>query len=109
MRIQLVHDHYDADHLAAVTAEMRERGAPTIRAVDTGDGTYAALEGSHRLRAAVALGLEPEIDEVEYSDADVESVVPGQFQDALTIEEVVDRSHLNPTAEFDEDGARIIG
>lgn len=47
-----------ADKLEAVKAEMETLGAPTIRVVDCGD-YYMALEGSHRLAAAHALGLEP--------------------------------------------------
>jgi hypothetical protein len=50
----------DADKLAEVTAEMRVLGAPTIEVVDCGDH-YMALEGSHRLAAAHALGLTPEL------------------------------------------------
>lgn len=44
--------------LAAVTAQMQAMGAPTIEVVDCGDH-YMALEGSHRLAAAHALGLTP--------------------------------------------------
>lgn len=47
-----------AEHLEEVKAEMAVRGAPTIQVVDCGD-YYMALEGSHRLAAAHALGLEP--------------------------------------------------
>jgi len=48
-----------ADHLEAVKADMAKLGAPTIRCVDCGDHLMA-LEGSHRLAAAHALGLTPE-------------------------------------------------
>lgn len=69
MDIALVHAHFDADHLEAVKAEMQTRGAPVIRAVWMEVyGTWVALEGCHRIRAAHALGLTPVIDEVEYSD-----------------------------------------
>jgi hypothetical protein len=54
-------NHTTANHLAAVTAEMETLGAPTIRVVDCGDH-YMALEGSHRLAAAHALGLEPVLE-----------------------------------------------
>jgi len=48
------------EHLAAVTAEMRTRGAPVLRAIrDEDQGIILALEGSHRLVAAKALGLTP--------------------------------------------------
>lgn len=65
----------DADHLNAVTDEMLTLGAPTIRVVDCGD-YYMALEGSHRLAAAHALGLVPELvileqdEEIEPEDYD---------------------------------------
>ena len=49
-----------SEQLEAVTAEMKERGAPKIEVVDCGD-YFMALEGSHRLAAAHALGLEPEL------------------------------------------------
>jgi len=55
--VYAIHD-VDADKLASVSAEMRSLGAPTIRVVDCGD-YYQALEGSHRLAAAQALGLMP--------------------------------------------------
>lgn len=68
LTISLLHDHYDANHLAAVVSEMRTMGAPTIRAVDLGEGQWAALEGCHRLRAAAELGLTPILVPVEYSE-----------------------------------------
>jgi hypothetical protein len=69
MRVTLLHDHYDTDHLADVVTEMRSLGAPTIKAIwDEGNGCWIALEGCHRLRAASELGLTPEIDAVEYGN-----------------------------------------
>lgn len=65
----------EADHLAEVMAEMVTRGRPTIRCVDCGD-YYQALEGSHRIAAAQALGLMPELviydqdDEIDVSEFD---------------------------------------
>lgn len=45
-------------HLASVIREMRERGSPVIRVHNRRDGgPLLALEGSHRLAAAVELGL----------------------------------------------------
>lgn len=108
MQIQLVHDHFDTEHLSAVMSEMRVMGAPTIKAVDIGENVYAALEGCHRIRAAIELGLQPIIEEVEYSDDSVETVVPGQFQDDLNISNVVDRCHTNPTAFFDENPRIVV-
>jgi len=57
----------DQVHLDAVKAEMLTHGAPTIRAIGNGE-IYWAIEGSHRLVAAYEMGLEPEIEEVEYSN-----------------------------------------
>ena len=54
-------------HLAEVIAEMRTLGAPSIRVVDCGD-YLMALEGSHRLAAAHALGLEPVFEVLEQDD-----------------------------------------
>jgi DNA-binding LacI/PurR family transcriptional regulator len=50
----------EASKLEAVKAEMLKLGAPTIRAVDCGD-YLMALEGCHRIAAAHALGIEPEM------------------------------------------------
>lgn len=57
----------DADRLAAITTEMETRGAPVIEVVDCGDH-YMALEGSHRLAAAHALGLVPVLTIHEQDD-----------------------------------------
>lgn len=48
----------DAEKLRSIIVEMQTLGAPTIEVVDCGD-YYQALEGSHRLAAAHALGFEP--------------------------------------------------
>jgi len=56
-----------AEKLATVKAEMEALGAPTIRVVDCGDH-YMALEGSHRLAAAHALGLEPILTVIDQDD-----------------------------------------
>lgn len=103
MDIILPHDHFDADHLKAVIDEMRGLGAPTIKAVDmTGTwGAYVALEGSHRIRAAAALGLTPIIEEVEWSDTDTtDDVVPGSYDDNWTIEQIVDGAISNHVVRF---------
>ena len=57
-----------ADRLEVVKAEMATLGAPTIRVVDCGDH-YMALEGSHRIAAAHALGLTPELVIYDQDDA----------------------------------------
>lgn len=83
-RIALLHSHYSADHLAAVTSEMVRLGAPKIKAVWLECHVmWAALEGCHRLRAAHALGLDPVIEEVEYSDSAIN-------EDGLTVSAVCD-------------------
>lgn len=65
MTIQIVAiNKVELEHLEAVTEVMRTKGAPTIRAWWTGE-QYYALEGSHRLAAAQALGLVPEIVEID--------------------------------------------
>jgi hypothetical protein len=57
----------EADKLAQVIGEMRQLGAPTIEVVECGD-YYQALEGSHRLAAAAALGLAPNLVVHEQDD-----------------------------------------
>lgn len=58
----------DADKLGEVTNEMLTLGAPVIRVVDCGD-YYMALEGSHRLAAAHALGLMPTLHILDQEDS----------------------------------------
>ena len=57
----------DSDKLESVKAEMLSLGAPAIRVVDCGDH-YMALEGSHRLAAAYALGITPVLSVVEQDE-----------------------------------------
>jgi hypothetical protein len=73
-------NHPDKDHLETVIAEMRALGAPAIRAIaDEFNNVIVALEGSHRIAAAKALGLVPVLkmladddmlscDEIGYDD-----------------------------------------
>ncbi|MDA8120233.1 MAG: hypothetical protein M0Z85_09410 [Gammaproteobacteria bacterium] len=58
MRVYSIHQPRAA-HLAAVTRLMRGMGAPLIRVVDCID-FWAAIEGTHRLRAACDLGVAPQ-------------------------------------------------
>lgn len=53
--------YFETGHLAHVIEEMRTQGPPTIRVMLQPDGTYHALEGSHRVAAAHYLGLEPKL------------------------------------------------
>lgn len=56
-------------HLSKVKWEMRSRGVPTIRVYDPGDGSpIIALEGSHRLVAAIELGLPVKLERLRLSD-----------------------------------------
>ena len=104
MNIILPHKHFDADHLAAVIEAMRTLGAPTIKAVNCGE-FYVALEGSHRIRAAQALGLMPVIEEIEYSETvTTDDVVPGQYQDCWTVAEIVDDATSSETVTLTKDG-----
>ena len=98
MKIALIHNHYDEAHLAAVIEEMKTLGAPVIKAVWMECyGHYAALEGCHRIRAAKALGLVPEIEDVEYSDELVEGM-----QDNMTIAQVADSSNESEVISFED-------
>lgn len=61
--------------LVQVISEMKTLGAPVIQCFEMDDGTYLALEGSHRLTAAKELGLIPildVVDKIERNDPDVE-------------------------------------
>lgn len=66
MKIALLHNHYNEDHLAEVMADMGAMGAPTIKVLDLDfDDMYQALEGSHRLRACERLLITPVIEIVD--------------------------------------------
>lgn len=55
-----LHAHFDPAHLEYVVSEMTRRGPPRIRAsYDPVTGCWFAAEGTHRLRAAIRLGLAP--------------------------------------------------
>jgi hypothetical protein len=100
MNIILPHTEFDADKLEAVKAEMLVLGAPVIKAVNCGEH-YVALEGSHRIRAAQALGLVPEIEEVEYSDeVTTDEIVPGSYEDCWTIAQIVDDAYRSTMLTF---------
>jgi hypothetical protein len=72
MTILLLHDDYSDAHLEDVKRDMVVLGAPRIKAVEH-SGAWVAIEGCHRIRAAKALGLVPEIEAVEY-DAETTTV-----------------------------------
>lgn len=74
--VVLIHKEYSQDYLLKVIEKMKELGVPMIRAFyDEFEDVYIAVEGCHRIRAAKALGIEPEwiiLDLDEYYDMDVE-------------------------------------
>lgn len=100
MNVALLHNRFEADKLAAVTEEMRILGAPRIKAVWMECyGHWAALEGSHRIRAAADLGLVPEIEEIEYSD-DLAEDLGLDVQDGLTVDYICDDSFRSEIVSF---------
>ena len=101
MKIILAHNHYDDEHLTAVTSEMATLGAPTIKAIYLDCyGAWMALEGCHRLRAAHALGITPIIDEQEWDCDKLASDYGTEWQDDVTIEALTDRAHRREIIEF---------
>jgi len=54
------HEPYENGHLGKVVNDMIVAGQPTIRVVEQ-NGSYYALEGSHRLAAAYQMGIEPKL------------------------------------------------
>jgi hypothetical protein len=64
-KIALLHNHFDFGHLTSVMREMQTLGAPQIRVVHVEGDLYQAIEGCHRLRAAAALGLQPDFEELD--------------------------------------------
>lgn len=96
MKIALVHKHYDEKHLEEVKQEMTILGAPKIKAVWMEVyGVYAAIEGCHRIRAAKALGLVPELEIVEYSDNLVDGM-DGEW----TVSQIADDAYKADIIEF---------
>ena len=58
MKLILLHNHFDPQQLESVVGDMKILGSPVIRCYDLGfDGLYQAIEGCHRIRAAVELGI----------------------------------------------------
>lgn len=53
-----LHHYYSPEHLADVTATMQVLGSPVLRG-HYHDGVVYLAEGTHRIRAAHALGLTP--------------------------------------------------
>ena len=104
MKIALMHNHYDAAHLAEVKATMQQLGAPVIKAVWMECyNHWAALEGAHRIRAAAEMGLTPEIEEIEYSGATLESLGCDDAGEGYTVEQIADDSHRNIVIVFGDE------
>lgn len=101
MTIQVVAiNEIDREHLEAVIESMRTQGAPTIRAWWSGE-QYYALEGSHRLAAAAALGLTPAVIELD-ADAPVDwdCDVNDQSWDNAAVEDLLDHIGGGETYRF---------
>lgn len=60
-------NHADPEHLILVKQRMEQLGPPTIRVIKN-NGRYYALEGSHRIAAAVSLGYPINFNYVSASD-----------------------------------------
>jgi len=103
MKIALLHNHFNEDHLNEVKNQMETLGSPIIHVVYMECfGHYAALEGCHRLRAAYDLGLDPKFIEIEYSD-DMCSDILGydENEEDYPISEICDESYQKVILEFD--------
>ena len=93
MTIILLHKHYDQQHLAEVTQQMRELGAPSIRGIhDISNGTFIALEGCHRVRAAKELGHTPDLVDVGIYGED--GYIDREAMDDLTINSLTSDDNL---------------
>jgi len=91
----------DQVRLGAVKAKMLILGVPTIRVIGNGEICWA-IEGSHRLVAAYELGIEPEIEEVEYSDQRITIQWDG-YDEELMVSDLADMlfdNRSNHTLDF---------
>jgi hypothetical protein len=60
VRVTPLHEHYSEPHLQHVKTEMQRLGPPKLRGYfDPVTDTWYMREGTHRLRAAKALGIAP--------------------------------------------------
>ena len=101
MNIILAHDHCDPDHLVAVRDEMERLGAPVIKAVWMDCwGAWCALEGCHRLRAALDMGLMPKIEEVPYDDTTTVLDLGLDFQDEFRVCAIVEGGYARQMLVF---------
>jgi hypothetical protein len=99
----LLHSHYDAAHLELVKVYMAEHGAPTLHAVDMGEGIYYLLEGCHRARAAAELGVAINLELVDYDYERDDELTINEFfggsdlpaEDCRLVKDVVGAHHSN--------------
>lgn len=62
-----LHAHFDEAHLADVIEQMRVLGPPVLRGYhDAESGAWLMREGTHRLRAALHLGLAPALRPISW-------------------------------------------
>lgn len=102
MKIIVAHDHYTDEHLVEVKAEMATMGAPVVKCswIEC-YGAWMALEGCHRLRAAHDLGLAPVIDAVEFDPDQSLNNLGCDYQDDLTMGELLDDAHNRAMLRFE--------
>jgi hypothetical protein len=99
MTIALLHKHYSEEHLAEVMEQMKELGAPTVRAIWSDlYGLWLAVEGCHRIRAAVELGEKVEIVDVSGEES-IEIQEDGEMV-SCKVEELLEE--LNDNAPYTE-------
>jgi hypothetical protein len=86
-----LHAHYRPAHVQHVVAEMLQRGPPRIRAYyDVHTDVWFTLEGTHRLRAALQLGVAPVLVLVTW---------PRSARALVRARYAVGRSHVFPRVE----------
>ena len=91
------------EHLKEVESYMLENGTPVIKVVfDESAGVYVALEGSHRLHAAKALGITPIFEEY---DLDVDCMLSDYVDldaDDYPMAEIVGDYWRRPIIDFNQ-------
>jgi hypothetical protein len=107
MKIALIHTDYRQSHLEEVIEQMKILGPPVIRAIWCEDrGFWAALEGCHRCRAALKLGLDPIIKPIEYREGmtwrDV-GMAHDYVAGAITLAKVIEQAGQEYVIGFGED------
>lgn len=91
--VALFYNYYDEEKLEYVKEDMKIMGRPEIKVIETEEGDYIALEGTHRLRAAKELGITPKFKVVKYDKVENKKIldlVPDSqdsiFQKGYTVE-----------------------